>query len=388
MSDSSFIPYQAVVNAFRHVGAGRNFNLLTMARNGLPAYLPMNGFAFSPLTIFLSVNSVCNLRCKMCDFGQKNEDSSFFHNLNPGGASASLDFDRLKDLLQEASSFRPKPRISVTTTEPFLYPRLFELARLTTDLGMDFQTTTNGLLLEKRIPEIMESGISELGVSIDAAGALHDEIRGLPGLFDRIINGLKLLHEAKKRAGTKFPTVTILTTISNFNYHALADLFAVLPQRLYDRAIISHMNFVSPASAEEHNTHFAGVGEAQVAGLPGDTDFLQVDVGMLHEQISRIKKTTPGAHFAPDFKLADLKCFYREPERFVWPTRCYIPWFVMEILADGGVIPMTRCIQLPLGNINEQGLAEIWNGPAYRKFRRQLKQHKRFPICRRCRGLL
>ncbi len=385
---SSFIPYQAVLNAFKHVGAGRNVNLFSLARNASPAYLPMGGFAFSPLTIFLSVNAVCNLHCKMCDFGQHNQDSSFYQNLNPGGEPSNLDFDRLKILLAEAATFRPKPRISVTTTEPFLYPHLFDLARLSTDLGMEFQTTTNGLLLEKRIQEVMDSGMSELGVSIDAPGSLHDEIRGKKGLFNKIIRGLELLAEAKRKRGTSSPTVTICTTISNFNDHALVDLFETLPSNLYDRAIISHMNFVTPKSSAEHNTHFAHVGEAQTTGLPGETNYENVNSANLFEQITAVKAINTKLHFAPDYNQTDLDRFYGKPEEFVWPTRCYIPWFVMEILADGEVIPMTRCIHLPMGNIYKQGLAEIWNGSGYRSLRQHLKKHRRFPICRRCRGLL
>ena len=37
---------------------------------------------------------------------------------------------------------------------------------------------------------------------------------------------------------------------------------------------------------------------------------------------------------------------------------------------DGTVIPCCSC-NLPMGNINESSMADIWNSPAYQAFRRQ-----------------
>ena len=48
--------------------------------NLLPYYYKKTGFAHSPTTIFIAINSVCNLKCEMCDFGQQNENSLFYKN--------------------------------------------------------------------------------------------------------------------------------------------------------------------------------------------------------------------------------------------------------------------------------------------------------------------
>jgi MoaA/NifB/PqqE/SkfB family radical SAM enzyme len=382
------ISFQTLLNAFKHVGAGGNVNPLTLARNVLPAYLSPSGYAFTPLTVFISINSVCNMKCKMCDVGQRNESSAFYKNLKPDDTLPQLSKERLFELVREVSCFHPKPRISVTTTEPFLHKDLFAFAQAVSLAGMEFQVTTNGSLLHLHLDEIFQSGVRELCVSIDAKGERHDQIRGMPGLYAKIKESLREIAGRKRQHGLAVPRITIAVTISNFNYANLLELMDDLDESLYDRAIISHMNFIDDAMVEEHNRDYAFVGKAEKAGLPGETDNYKVDVPVLWEQIRAIKSRHSKVHFAPDYNLKHLNRFYNEPDRFVWPNRCYIPWFVLEVLANGDVIPMTRCIHIIMGNIYKKTLSEIWNDQPYRRFRQYLIRYKRFSVCRRCRGLL
>jgi len=53
--------------------------------------------------------------------------------------------------------------------------------------GIDVTFTTNAALLSKSIiDKIASDGITEITISLDAAGKKHDKIRGIPGLFDKI----------------------------------------------------------------------------------------------------------------------------------------------------------------------------------------------------------
>ena len=49
---------------------------------------------------------------------------------------------------------------------------------------------------------------------------------------------------------------------------------------------------------------------------------------------------------------------------------CYAGWFFTRIPGDGTAVPCGTC-SLPLGNLREESLEEIWNDPQYRAFRRQ-----------------
>jgi len=375
-------------SVFQHAGSGRNVNMYSLARNALPAFLVPNGGARSPLTIFLSVNSICNLKCKMCDVGQGNQESSFFKNLQPEDKGVVLDFERLTRMVDEAKMFPIKPRFSVTTTEPFLYKDLFALCRRVVDGGMEFTVTTNGALMKNRVDDILASGMTELVVSIDAKGSQHDEIRGMPGLYDNIVEVLRQIKERKEKENRLFPKIMIATAITNHNDRHISELPDDLDEALYDRMVMTHMNFINQDMVDAHNRCFSHVYKAETAGLPGGTDPAAVDVPALYEQIQYIKSKHPKVYFAPDYTLKDLGVYYREPSAFVWKNRCFIPYFVIEILANGDVIPLTRCLHIKMGNIYEHSIMEIWNNEKYRTFRQHLIKHKRFPVCARCRGIL
>lgn len=50
---------------------------------------------------------------------------------------------------------------------------------------------------------------------------------------------------------------------------------------------------------------------------------------------------------------------------------CEFPWTSLTVMADGSVVPCTQDydIEMVLGNVNEQTLEKIWNGPKYQKIR-------------------
>jgi radical SAM protein with 4Fe4S-binding SPASM domain len=51
---------------------------------------------------------------------------------------------------------------------------------------------------------------------------------------------------------------------------------------------------------------------------------------------------------------------------------CEFPWTSLTVMADGSVVPCTQDydIEMVLGNVNEQTLEKIWNGPKYQKIRK------------------
>ena len=51
---------------------------------------------------------------------------------------------------------------------------------------------------------------------------------------------------------------------------------------------------------------------------------------------------------------------------------CEYPWLSLTVMADGNVVPCTQISnnELVLGNVNENTLEEIWNGPKYEELRK------------------
>jgi MoaA/NifB/PqqE/SkfB family radical SAM enzyme len=80
--------------------------------------------------------------------------------------------------------------------EPFLRKDLGDLVRFIKEqAGMSILLFNTGWHLKKRIDEVLPH-IDMMIVSLDSAKPeRHDEIRGLPGLFDRAVEGVRLVKE-------------------------------------------------------------------------------------------------------------------------------------------------------------------------------------------------
>jgi hypothetical protein len=75
----------------------------------------------------------------------------------------------------------------------------------------------------------------------------------------------------------------------------------------------------------------------------------------------------------PMFSKDQLTTYYKKPLEFLGSIPCVSTWFIAQIMADGEVIPYTRCYHVPLGNINEQPFLELWNGEKARAWRGDLR---------------
>ena len=56
---------------------------------------------------------------------------------------------------------------------------------------------TNGSMLTSYAEGIVQAGLDELNLSLDGGGQLHDQIRGMQGLFDRINSGIERVNYFK-----------------------------------------------------------------------------------------------------------------------------------------------------------------------------------------------
>jgi len=350
----------------------------------LPRAFDEGGLSYFPDTIFLSINSTCNLKCRMCDVGQENVNSQFYQHLK-GPRHQELSLVRLKELVDEVKAF--KPLLAVISTEPLLYRDLVPLVAYAGQAGLPVQVTTNGLLLEKFAHPLVEAGLEILWVSLDGPPAVHDSIRGVEGSFERALAGIKAVAEARTLLGRSTPRMHINYTISNLNHHCLEEFMALMAPLPLEQVVFSHLNFVTGEMAERHNRKFPEVGRA-TSSCVGEVDPLAVDLDLLDAQATRIRREYGArAAFVPDLDRKALETFYRDHGKFVTKDRCEVVWNVAQIIASGDLIPVTRCFNVKLGNINQQPFLDVWLGDEMRRFRRLLAKHKAFPACPRCCGI-
>jgi MoaA/NifB/PqqE/SkfB family radical SAM enzyme len=131
-----------------------------------------------PHFLLIDPTSACNLRCKGCWAGEYPH-----HDI--------LSYDRLDQLLVEAKELGIY-WIVMSGGEPFLYPRLFDLAAKHNDMA--FMLYTNGTLIDDKVADqIIEVGNISPAISLEGWEKETDDRRG-EGVFRRITAAMDRLR--------------------------------------------------------------------------------------------------------------------------------------------------------------------------------------------------
>ena len=143
-----------------------------------------------PQVITVGVTYSCQCRCVHC--------SSGVPELNKNLKEKEMSTWQIKDLIDQAVQIGI-PRITFFGGEPLLRKDIFELIRYANFKGMITRINTNGLALsEKVVVKLKDAGLTHCDVSIDDANSeIHDKLRGVPGLFEKVIKGIRLLKKQK-----------------------------------------------------------------------------------------------------------------------------------------------------------------------------------------------
>lgn len=156
--------------------------------------------------LVIAVTYQCNSRCRMCNIWRKN---------TPGSLKAE-DYYKIPAGLSN---------INITGGEPFLRSDLEQLLAVMrkTSPKAAVIISTNGFATEliiKRVKKIKKF-IPDLGIaiSLDGIGVAHDEIRGVPGGYNKIINTIKAL----KQLGVN--NLRLAFTLGDYNIEELAKVY-------------------------------------------------------------------------------------------------------------------------------------------------------------------
>jgi MoaA/NifB/PqqE/SkfB family radical SAM enzyme len=343
------------------------------------------GFSFPPLRIAIAVNSVCNMRCAMCDIGQRQEDLEFYKNVR--GRETTLSFQAFKELIDEVKRFRPV--IAFNLVEPLLRKDIVAFVRYVKKSGLNCSITTNGYLLEKFAIKFVEDRATLIYVSIDGVPEVHNKIRGVTDCFQKAYKGIQKLIEARKESNQTLPKIYVCYTISNYNSHCLDETAGIFKDLGVDGIIFVHLNFITENMAKAHNEifgHLYKVAPSSVSVIDPEN----MNVSELQKQVRLVKRnySKTFAIFSPDIAtLNEIRTYYNNPEIFVSKPKCSILWRNAQILSNGDVVPGSRCFDIVMGNINRDSFLEIWNNPTIRNSRKELRKIGATPACSRCCGI-
>src|SRR3989304_5845235 len=140
-----------------------------------------------PSTCTLSVTYACQAKCVHCSAS-----------LNMAKKAKELTTEEYKRVLDQAIELGVV-NITLTGGEPLLRKDIFELTSQANPDEANCMMFSNGeYLTEKNCEKLAEACLFSVMVSIDSYDPkVHDEYRGIPGLFDKAIKGI----ERAKNAG-------------------------------------------------------------------------------------------------------------------------------------------------------------------------------------------
>jgi MoaA/NifB/PqqE/SkfB family radical SAM enzyme len=317
-----------------------------------------------PVCLYLEVTNRCNLLCETCP--------RTFETLEPPQDMGWTLFTRIVDQVPNIVRV-----VLHGVGEPMLVKNLPRMVRYLKDRGTYVLFNTNGTLLQPRkFQQLIDTGLDELRVSLDAADReSYVRIRG-KDFFDRIVRNVGQFVAYQRRTGAAHPRISLWLTGLKETVQQLPAFVSLAAeigvrevhlQRLvfdeagYGMAIADQSLFESNRAEETASIELA----QRIAAELGIT-------------LDASGATEPGQ---------SLK---RQTNAKPWDT-CRRPWSLMYFTAHGRALPC--CIapfsvrgysNYTLGDATQQTLREIWDSPAYRGFRSALLSDAPPAPCQNC----
>jgi MoaA/NifB/PqqE/SkfB family radical SAM enzyme len=319
-----------------------------------------------PVCLYLETTNRCNLLCTTCP--------RTYEELEP---PADMSWELFTSIVEQLPELQRAVLHGVG--EPMLVKNLGRMVRHLKERGVYVLFNTNGTVLtEKSGRAMIEAGLDEMRVSLDAStAASYRAIRG-KNYFDRILRNVRNFRALQEREGHDRPRVSAWLT-------GLKETLAELPafvrvaadigvKEVYlQRLVFFQENAIGMARPDQALYEHMSREEAQ-----------HVDEAAALARSLGMTFSASGAAAEPGMSLQ------RRDAGSPW-SLCRRPWTVMYITANGRALPC--CIapfsqrgyeNYTLGDAGQETLRQIWNGPAYRTFRAGLLSPTPPTACANC----
>ena len=310
-------------------------------------------------SLFFEITSRCNARCEHCgsscgDFVPKDEITK----------------EEVIGVLDDVNEHYGAKNIMlyITGGEPLVRKDLFELMAYAKKLGYHWGMTTNGILIDEKVAKKMaETKMDTISVSIDGVKETHESFRKVPGAFDKILKGIKLMQ--------KIPTITdlqVTTCVNKKNIDELEDIYKIVKDLgVKDWRLIE----VDPIGRAKGNTEL----------LLDANDYKRMFKFIIDKRKENpdMKFKYGCGHFLGNDLNIELlgNCYF-----------CFTGYWVASILSNGDIFgcpDIEHRPELIQGNIRERKFSDVWEHEfkPYRKVTRtQNAKCKKCPDWKSCLG--
>jgi MoaA/NifB/PqqE/SkfB family radical SAM enzyme len=319
-----------------------------------------------PICVYLETTNRCNLLCTTCP--------RTYEELEPPADMSWALFTSIVDQLPNVQR-----AVLHGVGEPMLVKNLPKMVRYLKDRGTYVLFNTNGTVLNERNGRaLIDAGLDELRVSLDAANAKsYRAVRG-KDYFARILRNVRAFRDLQEREGKDRPKVSAWLTGLKETIAELPAFVQVAAEIGVKEVYLQRLVFFDRDAiglARPDQALFEQMTREEAASLEAATELAR-SLG--------IAFSASGAASEPGMSLK------RHDDGSPWAL-CRRPWSVMYFTANGRALPC--CIapfsqrgyeNYTLGDATQQSLQEIWTGAAYRSFRAALLSDRPAAACAGC----
>jgi MoaA/NifB/PqqE/SkfB family radical SAM enzyme len=363
------------------INLSKAFENLVWLNAFLPRILWKDGRALDPIHIFLEVTYHCNLRCNFCQYLDiiKGEVATV-------GPVKQFTTEEIKGTIDQF----PRGRLITFTGGEVLvrkdFPEILEYA------GKRHRThiVSNGALINDDVARhfinlaprrVWQNGLILIGISMEGDEAYHDEVVQRSGSWQRTVTGIRRMVQLRREAGKKFPKFNLKMVITRDTVHGMIDHMLLAKELGVDIVNFLAEHDLMGNSATLTSTPEEGrihVEQPRPKGV--DPLFLREQLVRCFEMEKELGlqiRTTPANLPIDEFVRHYTDDRHLSPDEYV----CEGPWSRLCLGADGRFL---LCPYLRVGDSRIQTIGEVWNGEAFKKFRRDVGRDRIYAGCHGC----
>ena len=320
-----------------------------------------------PVCLYLETTNRCNLLCTTCP--------RTYEQLEP---EADMPWELFTSLIDQY------PKVARVVLhgigEPMLVKDIAQRVKYLKDRNIYVLFNTNGTLLtEANGRALIEAGLDELRVSLDAAESeVFQMVRG-KDFFDKIVANVKNFTRLQRELNAPKPRVSLWLTGLRETVDQLPNFVRLAHSVGVTEVYLQRLVFFDDPMSE------SSLARAESALFEHTTEREEALIAEAESVAQQL-----GVMFSASGAVDPGESIKMQRSDSPW-SLCRRPWSLMYITANGRVLPC--CIapfsmkgygSFTLGDATQNTLREIWNGAGYQGFREGLLTSAPPPACTNC----
>lgn len=290
-------------------------------------------FCALPSCYSIEPTNICNLQCPECPTGNKSS-------IVPKGKMEKILCEKLIPQIKDSALF-----VNLYFQgEPFVNDQTISFIKLVSEAKIMSSISTNAhFITENNADAIVNSGLTKLIVSLDGYDQKSYEKYRRNGSFQKVIDGMKAIQDAKKRNNSNLPLVELQCLLFKHT--------------------------------EKHKEEIRKIGELYGA------DNIQFKTAQFYD--SQNIDMIPSKKKNSRYKVEDGELNIKKTLK----NQCWKMWCSCIVAWNGNVLPccFDKNHTFAFGNVSTQSMSEIWFSEKYKNFRKLIHTNrKQVSMCQNC----